>query len=215
LFERGKREEGSMANAGDRLEEAPEEIRDLAERCVAHVRNRLAFELDYSIETLSVLDHFVTSVLTDEGEGEPPPPAHPRRSSVMHLLAPTVGAYFGETLRRAFPCRWRFASGPPQRWALEFEEVFLRVNPAGVAAEAFLGAALEEWSGAIVTAPELAAVIRERLAAAPPIPEDEFYTFTARHEALQIVEDYLRERAARLGAVGCTSADYDRVLESN
>ena len=204
-----------MADGRDLIEDAPEEIRGLAERCVLHVRHRLGFELDYSVDTISVLDHFVSSVLTEEGEGEAPPPGHSRRSAAMHLLAPTIGAYFGETIRRAFPCRWRFASGAAHLWVLEFEEVFLRFNPAGVAAEALFGEPFEGWSGALVTAPELTAVVHERLAAAPPIPEDEFFTFAARHEALQIVEDYLRERAARYGAIGCAPADYDRLLETN
>jgi len=204
-----------MIDAQDRFEEAPEEIRELAERCVAHVQHRLGFELDRSVETLGVLDHFVFAVLSEEGEGEPLPAGHSRRTSAMLLLAPTVGAYFGEVLRRAFPCRWRFTSETADKWALEFEEVFLRLNPAGVAAEAFNGEPFEGWSGAIVTAPELAAVLHERLAAAPPVPEDEFYTFAARHEALQIAEDYLKERAARYGAVGCAPADYDRLLGSS
>jgi hypothetical protein len=201
-----------MADVGDRREAAPDEIRDLAERCVAHVRHRLDFELDYSVETLSVVDHFVAAVLAEEGEGEPPPPGHPRRSAIVHLLAPAVGAYFGEVLRRAFPCRWRFAAAGPQAWAIEFEEVFVRINPAGAAAEAFFGRAFEDLSGAIVTAPELAGVVDERLAVAPPLPEDEFYTLAARLEALQIVEDYLAERAARFGAIGCAPEDYDRIL---
>jgi hypothetical protein len=204
-----------MTELGGRVEEAPEEIRELAERCVAHVRYRLGFELDYSVDTLSALDHFVVAVLSEEGEGELPPPGHPRRAGVMLLLAPTVGAYFGEVLRRAFTCRWRFTSESADKWAVEFEEVFLRINPAGVAAETLTGEPLDSWSGAIATAPELTAVIDERLAAAPPIPEDEFYTFAARYEALQIVEDYLRERAARYGAVGCAPEDYDRLLGSN
>jgi hypothetical protein len=192
--------------------EAPDEIRELAERCVAHVRYRLGFELDYTVDTLSVLDHFVSAVLAEEGGGAPPPPGHERRTSLSLLLAPTVGAYFGEVLRRAFPCRWRFTAEAADRWAIEFEEVFLRLNPAGVAAEAFAGAPFASWSGALETAPELAPVIHERLAAAPPIPAEELYTFAARHEALQIAEDYLKERAARFGAPGCSPADYDRVL---
>ena len=200
-----------MADALEGLQKAPGEIRALAERCVAHVRQRLGFELDYSVDTISVLDHFIGAVLADEGEGEPPPPGHPRRSGVAQLLAPTVGAYFGETLRRAFASRWRFTSGAPDKWALELEKVFLRFNPAGAAADALYGAPCAGWSGAIVTAPELALVLQERLAAAPPIPPDEFYTFAARHEALQIAEDYLLERATRDGALGCTPDDYDRL----
>lgn len=203
-----------MGSDGAEARGAPEEIRELAGRCVAHVRHRLGFELDYSVDTLSVLDHFVAAVLAEEGgeEGGAPPPGHPRRAGPMHLLAPTVGAYFGEVVRRAFPCRWRFTSEAPDRWALEFGEVLLRINPAGVAAEAFFGEAVDGWSGALATAKELEGVVRERLAAAPPLPEDEFFTFTARHEALQIVEDYLKERAARLGAPGCSPEDYDRAF---
>ena len=196
----------------ERAGEAPEEIRELAERCVAHVRSRLAFELDYTVDTLSVLDYFVASVLAEEGEGEVPPRGHERRAASMHLLSPTVGAYFGEVLRRAFACRWRFTSEAADKWAIEFEQVLLRINPAGVAAEAFFGDAVDGWSGEIVTAKELEPVVNERLGVAPPIPEDEFYTFTARHEALQIVEDYLLERVARLGAPDCTPAGYDRIL---
>jgi len=195
-----------------RAAEAPETIRELADRCVAHVRHRLGFALDYTAQTLSVLDHFVAAVLAEEGEGEPPPPGHPRRAGAMHLLAPTVGAYFGEVLRRAFRCRWRLGGESAERWVLELEEVLVRLNPAGVAAEALYGGPVPGWSGALVTAPELEAVLHERLAAAPPIPEEEFYTFAARHEALQIAEDYLKERAARYGAVGCTPADYDRLI---
>jgi len=195
-----------------RAAEAPETIRELADRCVAHVRHRLGFELDYTVDTVSVLDHFVASVLADEGEGEPPPPGHPRRVGSAHLLAPTVGAYFGEVLRRAFQGRWRLGAETADRWVLELEEVFLRLNPAGVAAEAFFGGPVAGWSGELATAPELVAVIQERLAAAPPIPEEEFYTFAARHEALQIAEDYLKERAARFGAIGCAPADYDRLI---
>jgi len=194
------------------MERAHEEILELAERCVAHVRSRLDFELDYSVETLSVLDHFVTAVLVEEGEGELPPKGHERRAALMHLLAPTVGAYFGEVLRRAFACRWRFVSESADKWTLEFEKVLLRVNPSGVAAEAFFGDVVDGWSGALATARELEEVVRERLAAAPPLPEEEFFTFTARHEALQIVEDYLMERAARLGAPACSPEDYDRIF---
>jgi hypothetical protein len=201
-----------MMGFDERAAEAPAEICELAERCVVHVRSRLAFELDYTVDTISVLDHFVASILAEEGEGEPPPRGHARRAALMHLLAPTVGAYFGEVLRRAFPCRWRFTAEPAEKWAIEFEQVVLRINPAGAAAEAFFGDTVDGWSGAIVTAKELEPIVRERLAVAPPVPEDEFFTFAARHEALQIVEDYLGERAARLGAPDCSAAGYDRMF---
>ena len=51
---------------------------------------------------------------------------------------PTVGAYFGEVVRRMFPCRWRMNSENPMKWTIEFEYVPLRFSPVGAAAEALV-----------------------------------------------------------------------------
>ena len=193
-------------------QEAPHLISSYAERCVVHVKNRFGLELDYSSETMSVLDHFVAQVVAEECEGMTPPPGDKRRSHLVHLLAPTLGAYFGEVLRVEHRGRWRFTDLEPDRWVLEFEDFFLRFNPAGAAAEAIMAEPVEDWRGSIATAPQLMVHLHERLAAAPPIPEDEFYTFAARHEVIQIASDYLRERAARDGEVGCNPDDYDKYL---
>jgi hypothetical protein len=194
------------------MEAPPREIDVLAERCVLHVKNRFGFELDYSVDTVSVLDHFVRTLVREEARGEIPPPGDRARSPLVHLLAPSVGAYFGEVLRRAFPARWRFAGDGPMEWALEFEEFFLRFNPAGAAAEVVMGEPVPDWGGAIATSPELTVYLHERLAAAPPVAEEEFYSFTSRHEAIQIAREYLLERAARVGPVGCSEEDYDRAF---
>ncbi len=194
------------------FEEAPDEIVQYAERCVVHVKNRFGFDLDYGPEMMGVLDHFVTTVVADEAEGITPAPGDRRRSHLLHLLAPTVGAYFGEVLRREFPSRWRYTSQPPSEWILEFEEFFLRFNPAGAAASAIMAENVEDWGGSIVTSPELLGPLHERLSVAPPLPEDQFYTFTARHEVLQIAQDYLKERAVKDGPVPCGAEDYDRVF---
>ena len=41
------------------------EIAQLAERCVVHVKNRLGVELDYTGDTPSVLDHFITKFVSE------------------------------------------------------------------------------------------------------------------------------------------------------
>jgi hypothetical protein len=195
-----------------RTEDTPEEIAALADRCVLHVKGRFGLELDYTIETLSALDHFVRQVLLDETEGRPIPAGDRRRSPVAHLLAPTLGAYFGEVMRREYPSRWRNTALEPFAWALEFEEFFLRFNPAGSAMEAVMCAPVDDWAGALATSPQLTGPLQERLAAAPPLPEDEFFSFCARLEAIQIAADYLRERASKDGPVGCKTEDYDKVF---
>lgn len=185
----------------------------LAERCVLHVAHRFEIELDFGPETLGLIDHFIEAVVTDEGEGRRPPVGDARRAHLVHLLAPTIGAYFGEVLRRFVPCRWRIPSEDPREWLLEFDEYLLRFNPAGAAAEALMGETVEAWGGSFVTAPEQMVGLHERLAAAPPLPEDQFYALTSRYEVLQIVDDWLRARAAAADEPLYYSADdYDRIL---
>lgn len=200
----------------DEKERPLDSIAELAERCVQHVRQRLDFELDYSPETLGVLDVFLEAVVSEEAEGEQPPPGDRRRSHLVHLLAPSVGAYFGEVVRRSMPCRWRLREGDPRSWAIEFEKFFLRFNPAGAAAEAIAMTHVESWEGSLSTGPDETEDLHRRLEAAPSLPEDQFFSLATRWEVLQIANEWLRKRGAAKGALAGTrtESDYDAVFES-
>jgi len=199
----------------DKILPSPQ-IEALALRCQAHVKNRLGLELDFQNETLSLLDHFIVDLAREEGEGTVPPPGDPRRAQLIHLLAPTIGAYFGEVICRLYPCRWRCASDNPRDWLLEFEHVPLRFNPVGAAAEALVEQYVEEsWNSSISTAPEEMEALGERLAAAPPVPENEFFALTTRFEVLQIAQEWLRARQLHSSGTSpkyFTSKDYDRIF---
>ena len=173
---------------------APDEITALASRCVTHVFNRTGVSLDFQSETLSVLDFFIQDVLKEEGGGVVPAVGDHRRSEMMHLFAPTIGAYFGEVVRRMFPCRWRMSSDNPMKWAIEFEFVPLRFSPVGAAAEAIVEVDGRELGCGLRTDREQTDSLIERLEAAPPVPEEEFFTLTTRLEVLQIAVDWLRAR---------------------
>lgn len=195
------------------LEDAPDPIAELAQRCVTHVHGRLGFELDGTPETLGVLDHFIDDVVREEARGETPPPGHAIRGHLVHLFAPSIGAYFGEVVRARLPARWRDPAKPPSGWSLELEGCYLRFNPAGAAAEAIARDHVADWSGALATAPAETDALHERLAAAPGVPEDEFFMLATRHEVLQIADDWLRQRGAAGGVPArLSAADYDRVL---
>ena len=172
---------------------APDEITALASRCVTHVKNRTGVSLDFQSETLSVLDFFIREVLREEGGGVVPDVGDHRRSEMMHLFAPTVGAYFGEVVRRMFPCRWRMNSENPMKWTIEFEYVPLRFSPVGAAAEALVEDGRDQGCSLCTGRDETEALI-ERLEAAPPVPEEEFFSLTTRLEVLQIAVDWLRAR---------------------
>ncbi len=191
------------------LNDVPEEIERLCERCIAHVKNRFDLELDFTIDTLSVLDHFIEQIIVEEADGKSVPPKDSRRSHVIHLLAPSLGAYYGEVIRKAFLCRWRNTDDKPQKWLLEFEGIILRFNPAGVVADVVFGDHIESWRGSLSTTVSETGPLKERLDAAPPIPEEEFFSLVTSLEVLQIANEYLRERAKKNGGVSSTRSDYD------
>lgn len=196
--------------------DTPQLVASLVTRCVVHVQNKLGIELDFKSETLSLLDYFIRDVLEDEGGGFTPPIGDPRRAHVIHLLAPTIGAYFGETLCRLFPCRWRLKSQEPKEWMIEFKHVPLRLSPVGVAAEAIAEENLETWVSAIATSPEHTEALVERLEVAPPVPEDEFFSIATRFEVLQIAQEYLHARKqSRVPAPpdSFSPNDYDRFFK--
>jgi len=195
-------------------EDTPQEIATAAQRFVLHVGNRLKFKLDFTSDTLPVVDHFISDLVREESGGVIPCASDRAKLPLIHLMAPLAGAYFGEVVRSAFPARWRFTNHSSQSWRLEFSAFFLRFNPAGTAADVIAGKVIESWAGSIVTSPELTKHLRERLAAAPPLPENDFFTFATHYESIQIAEDYLKERAAKDGALSCDPHNYDKILGS-
>jgi hypothetical protein len=180
----------------DGFKSAPEEIAELAMRCIAHIKNRTGMDLDGQCETLSVVDFFIRDLLVEEGGGILPPVGDHRRANAMHLLAPSIGAYFGEVVRATFPCRWRIDSDDPKHWVIEFDHVPLRFSPIGAAAEALLEQYAEGWGASLSTTTEETDPLGERLTAAPPVPEDEFFALTTRLEVLQIAVEWLRAHMA-------------------
>jgi hypothetical protein len=173
---------------------APEEIAALAGRCVTHVRNRTGIEPDFQSETLSVVDFFIKDMLREEGGGAVPEVGDHRRSEMMHLFAPSIGAYFGELVRRMFSCRWRMDSADPMEWTIEFDYVPLTFNPVGAAAEALVEMDGRGGGCRLRTRSDETEALLERLEAAPPVLESDFFSLTTRLEVLQIAVDWLRGR---------------------
>ena len=69
-------------------ESPPEAVRELAEACVGYVLGAVGVPLDYTPDTLPLLDHYLRTV-PENAAGE-----------VLALIAPAAGAYFGEVVRR-------------------------------------------------------------------------------------------------------------------
>src|SRR5687768_14075470 len=100
----------------------PGAVHDLAERAVDYVRRSLGLVLDYSPETLPLLDHYLAAVPDDKIEA-------------VALCAATAGAYFGEVARRTLGGEWADIEGDPTSWELVVAGG-LRLMPGAFAREA-------------------------------------------------------------------------------
>lgn len=156
------------------------QIEELARACVEIVRHNLGFELDFTIETLPVLDHFCRCFR----EG-PEWPEH------VEEIAAIVGTYFGEVLRRRFPCRWHVSPKGHHAWRLELEPYFLCFNPLGAALELLLDGDALGWHASYLTWPDAAEALQSRLGRMPQVSAEDFYTLSVRSEVLETVADFL------------------------
>lgn len=180
----------------------PAPVLELAEACVRYVERALGVALDYTPDTLSLLDHYVRAAGPDLST----------KPEARQLVASTLGAYFGEVLRRHYDASWWHAPGAdPAAWQLRFDGVFLALVPF-----AFASAALDnddeggEEGGLLLDDAEREE-IAARLAALPPLDPDEYRLLTTRYDVIEIVVDHLRARveAQNLGDVHLSDEDYD------
>lgn len=173
-------------------ERAPEVVEDLALGAFRLVKEKLGFELDFTPETLPVLDHYLERLREEDG-GTPD-------EKVVAVVGPCAGAYFGEVARRSLPgLRWHCPEGDYRRWRLEAVDVFLCFNPLGVALESVYRASLGEWSAHYALLEADQAAVDASLEATGPVREDDFYRLAVRHEVLEQTLGVLREQARRRG----------------
>jgi hypothetical protein len=157
----------------------PNEVHELAQACVGFVLQELAFTLDYTAETVPVLDHYLRGKLREAG------PA-------ADLVTASAGAYFGEVVRRRLPgARWHSPAGDYRAWRLEFEPFFLWFNPLGAAFEAAGGEASDGWNAHFQVLDEARVEIQRALAAAPEVSEEDYFTLAIRLEVIEQVADVL------------------------
>jgi hypothetical protein len=170
------------------LEAAPEKVRDLAEACVRFVERSLGVKLDYTPETLPLLDHYVASARGTAGE----------RPEAGALVAHAAGAYLGEVVRRRYPSWWRAEGDDPGAWRIELETVYLSFSPVELVADALHRTGDEEAGEALELEEGDRQAVAARLGELGPVNEDEFYAPSTRLEVIDIAVDAIRAR--RLGA---------------
>ncbi len=179
--------------------QAPPAVTELAAACVRFVATRYGAMLDFTPDTLSLVDQWLREARTELA-------ARPEAAEVVQSAA---GAYLGEVMRRCFGGEW-FADGDPSGWRLYLSRVYCAYNPVGMAREALLLETAEGWHAHFELDPGERDAVEARLAALPPAEDDEFYAPTTRFDVLSIVFEALREslRSRGLDDVRFTAQDY-------
>ena len=188
--------------AGDVLPSLPDEVAELVASCVRFVHASTGMMLDFSSETLPILDHYL---LEARSELKQRPEAAP-------LVAGATGAYFGQVLGKELNAFWHASEPDPQRWLACFQTAYLAVSPVGIAYDLlYEGAAHGGPSPELMLAAEDRDSIEQRLLALPEAPPEDYYTFSTRFDVVQIALDALRAEmlAGGLEDVEFEWADYE------
>jgi hypothetical protein len=184
----------------DTMAAPPIAVAELAAACVRFVATSYRVVLDFSAETLSLLDQWVR----DAHDG-----AHVQPEA-LELVQSAAGAYLGEVIRREFGGRW-FADGELSSWRLYLSTVYCAFNPIGMVREALLLEPAEGWHAHFELDPVERDAVDSRLAMLPPAPDEEYYAPSTRFDVLSIIVDALRTgmRSRGLDDVRFTPQDYE------
>lgn len=182
------------------LPPAPPAIAELCAACIRFVASKYKVALDGTPDTLSLVDQYVREARDAAKE----------RPESVDLVAPAIGAYLGEVMRQAFGAEW-FAEGSYESYRLYFSNVFLSLNPIGMAREAILLEEQEGWHAHLALDPGQRDIVEMRLSVMPEVDEEEYFLPSTRFDVIEVVVQTLRRHAEREGLsdVRFTREDYE------
>ena len=163
----------------------------VAELCAAGVRfiqQKYGVPLDFTSDTLSLVDQYVREARAEIL-------ALP---SSLDLIANSIGAYFGEVVRRTYGGYW-VRDAEPHLFCLGLSRVHLSFNPIGIAREALLREPQEGWNAHLTLPPGDQAYVHDRMDAMSQVDEDEFYLPSTRFDAIALAFDALTGRMIARG----------------
>jgi len=162
-------------------EPPPPAAAELAAACVRYVASRYGATLDFSPDTLSFVDQWLRDARADLAA----------RPEAALLVQGAAGAYLGEVIRRTFGGQW-LVEDDQADWRLLLTSVYCAFNPIGMAREALLLDAADGWHAHFELDPAERDDAEARLAALPPVDDDEFYAPSTRFDVVSILFHALR-----------------------
>jgi hypothetical protein len=162
-----------------------------------YVKRAVGTDLDDSEESLAYVDHYIKSTAQKEA----------LKSEVLALIAPALGAYFGQVAIKRFGGQWIADSDDPADWRVELAPAPLWFYPVGMAAEALRSEEVEGYDASFATRDDLMGPLLEALEAAPPVDEEYYYSLTGRFETITHALDIVVELAHRKNESAGSSED--------
>jgi hypothetical protein len=174
------------------LTSAPPPIEDLADGCVRFVQQALGLPLDYTPETLPIVDHYIRTTVPKDGNQE-----------LMALVVPAMGAYFGEVIRRAYGAAHWHCPDPEDYsgFRLEFERYFLAFNPMGMVVEAVMKKDVPGWHAHFSLLDEDREAVRTSLELTTEVRAEDYYSLAVRYEVIDQILGVLASQATARGDV--------------
>jgi hypothetical protein len=161
----------------------PESVHELAVSCVQFVQAAVGMELDFTHETLPILDHYARIARQEVAA----------RPEAAPLLAQAMGAYFGQVLAAELTGFWRAVDADTNAWLMCLQPVFLAINPVGVGYDVlFSGTDHAGPSSELRLARTDRELVELRIAALPETSEEDYFTFSTRFDVVQIASEVLR-----------------------
>lgn len=193
----------------------PSVIAELADSCIRFVERAVGVKLDYSAETLPLLDHYLADAektLVAQSEND-------RKAALttLSLLVQTAGAYFGEVVRRRYPSWWRAEGNDPTSYRIEMETVYLAFSPMLFMYEALSRGLALHGDEAAFEAAQIEMDEEDQKAASARLAElevsdEEYFAPSTRLEAIDVVVDTIRSRRLAAGdpiEMALTPEDYE------
>ena len=188
-----------VPDAGVDTEDVPYAILELVAACVRFVKDKVGIDLDFSSDTLPLVDHYLATVRADLDE----------RHEATPLILRAVGAYFGEVVRRHIEGFWIVPSEDAHVWRVCSSRAFLSLNPLGAAYDALYDGKDHDGPPAALhlDKPD-EKFVNARLEALPDVNEADYHRLSVRFEVIEIAIGALRDRDGADGEVTFEADDY-------
>ena len=153
------------------------ELLQLADSCVDFVQRALQLPLDYTQDTLPILDHYLRTARKEAKD-----------ASVLAPLVPAVGSYFGVLLCRLFDDARFVGEGEAyEQYRVEFGSLFLHLNPLGIAQEVLTVADAPGWHAHLAMLPDQRVIVEQTLTQGLSLQDQDYYSFSVRYEMIDHV----------------------------